>query len=104
MIKRIREIEQYLDRENPRVIRIAAAEDQDMELVKEMEKRRIARFVLAGDGGKITELLEENGISEDTAKVVNCQDHGEAARTVVSLGEIGECDLIMKGTFIHQYF
>lgn len=47
MIKRIREIEQYLDRENPRVIGVAAAEDQDiMELVKEMEKRRIARFVL----------------------------------------------------------
>lgn len=38
MIKRIREIEQYLDRENPRVIGVAAAEDQDiMELVKEME-------------------------------------------------------------------
>ena len=80
MIKRIREIEQYLDRENPRVIGVAAAEDQDiMELVKEMEKRRIARFVLVGDGGKITELLEENGISEDTAKVVNCQDHGDTA-------------------------
>ena len=37
MIKRIREIEQCLDRENPRVIGVAAAEDQDiMELVKVM--------------------------------------------------------------------
>ena len=105
MIKRIREIEQYLDRENPRVIGVAAAEDQDiMELVKEMEKRRIARFVLVGDGGKITELLEENGISEDTAKVVNCQDHGEAARTVVSLAKSGECDLIMKGNLHTSIF
>ena len=41
MIKRIRDIEQYLDRKHPKVIGVAAAEDQDiMELVKEMEKRR----------------------------------------------------------------
>ena len=33
MIKRIREIEQYLDRENPRVIGVAAAEDQDLSLI-----------------------------------------------------------------------
>ena len=63
MIKRIRDIEQYLDRENPRVIGVAAAEDKDiMELVKGMEKRRIARLVVAGDGCKATELLEENCI------------------------------------------
>ena len=105
MIKRIRDIEQYLDRENPRVIGVAAAEDQDiMELVKYLELRRIARFVLAGDGGKITELLEENGISEGTAKVVNCQDHSEAARTVVSLARSGECDLIMKGNLHTSVF
>ena len=49
MIKRIRDIEQYLDRKHPKVIGVAAAEDQDiMELVKEMEKRSMARFILVG--------------------------------------------------------
>ena len=81
MIKRIRDIEQYLDRENPKIIGVAAAEDQDiMELVKEMEQRRIARFVLVGDSEKITGLLEENGILKETVSVIHCPDHGENRR------------------------
>ena len=105
MIKRIRDIEQYLDRENPKIIGVAAAEDQDiMELVKEMEQRRIARFVLVGDSEKITGLLEENGILKETVSVIHCPDHGEAARTVVRLAKSGECDLIMKGNLHTSVF
>lgn len=98
MIKRIRDIEQYLDREHPKVIGVAAAEDQDiMELVKEMEKRSMARFILVGNSERISELIEKNNISKNTVKILHAPDHGEAAKTVVRLAKSGQCHLIMKG-------
>ena len=98
MIKRIRDIEQYLDRKHPKVIGVAAAEDQDiMELVKEMEKRSMARFILVGNSERISELIEKNNISKNTVKILHAPDHGEAAKTVVRLAKSGQCHLIMKG-------
>lgn len=105
MIKRIKDVEQYLDRANPKVIGVAAAEDQDiMELVTELKKRGIARFVLIGDSEKITAHLEKNRIPKDSVKVIHCPEHGEAAKTAVSLAKSGQCDVVMKGNLHTSVF
>lgn len=105
MLKRLEELEELVKNKPQKVIGVAAAEDSDiMQLVKALESRHLARFILTGNQTVLAAMLDENGISQEYVELINCKDSKDAARTVVTLAREGRCDLVMKGNLHTSVF
>lgn len=105
MLNRLEEIEGILKAGTVKKIAVAMAADQDiMELVKELEQRKLARFLLIGDERELQMLLEKNGILKETVEVLHCPDARAAAGKAVEAVRNGECSLVMKGNLHTSVF
>lgn len=80
-----------------RIAIAAAADDDILKIVYDVEKEGIASCILIGEKAKIMAIAGEHGLGINVRNIIDIKGHGEAARKAVSLVREGEADLIMKG-------
>lgn len=82
-----------------KVVVVAAAEKQVIEVVKALDSSRIADFLLIGDRKKIQSLAKMSGLNLKPGHIVDIESKSDIkmAEKAVSLIEENKADLIMKG-------
>ncbi|CAG9623214.1 phosphate butyryltransferase [Sutcliffiella rhizosphaerae] len=83
-----------------KVVAIAAAEDEEViEAVSHSLNKQLASFILFGNEGKITALLEEHQIDlkHSALKIVPANGAKKASELAVKAVTNGEADVLMKG-------
>lgn len=76
---------------------VAAHDHHAIEAVVEADKNNIAIPVLVGEKARITEILNEMGISENKYEIYDTKDDKESAQTAIDLIREGKADFLMKG-------
>ena len=85
-------------RHGPRTIAIAGADQRESVLAAaHVAQEGLARCILVGDEGRISELAAAEGVSLAGIPVLNEPDPVQIARKAATLVGRGEADLLMKG-------
>lgn len=83
-----------------KVVAIAAAEDEEViEAVSHAIDKQLASFILFGNAGKITALLNEHNLdaTHPSVTIVAADDAKAASALAVKAVSSGEADVLMKG-------
>jgi phosphate butyryltransferase len=98
LLKRLADLFDAIEAQEPKTIAVAAAADQDvMDIVKQVTARGLANFTLVGHGEKIRALRAKNEIAPQGVDVVAAVDDKEAAEKAISLAVADKCSVVMKG-------
>ena len=81
-----------------KTVAVACAQDDAvLEAVKAAKERGIADAILVGNEAEIKTIARTLKMHINEYKIINVEDHVEAARTAVKLVHDGEADMYMKG-------
>jgi phosphate butyryltransferase len=95
MIKNFDELIDVVKNSRRSTIAVAAAEDMDViQIVQQCQA--LADFILIGNKDRIESLIKETG-QPFKGKIVDVEDHAEAARKAVELVKTGAAGNLMKG-------
>lgn len=98
MIKSFEEVLKIAKERGPKVLSVAAAEDEDVLLaVENARKNGIVEAVLIGDKSKIEEIANDKNINLDNYEVIDILDKAEASLKAVELVSSGRAHMVMKG-------
>ena len=84
-----------------KTVAVAVAEDEEIiDAVVVALQRNLAHFLLYGDKGLITELLQQkapNFIPSEAVKIIHAKSKSSAAELAVKAVNLNEADVLMKG-------
>lgn len=80
-----------------KIIAIAGASSDEIEVAAVASKANLAEFILIGDKGEIEKEIEEKGLKLNGIEIIDEKDNAAAARRAVQMVIEGQADIPMKG-------
>jgi len=97
MLKSIEDICREISGLEPKTVAVAGISEEEMILIKQALKERLASFILIDEEERIKNLMELHGIGKDEVRIHSVQSAHEAPEMAVELVKRGEANIPMKG-------
>jgi phosphate butyryltransferase len=97
MIRKLKDIYEKNNKNATKIIAIANACEDDVDLANEAINLGLAHFIFIGDCSAINRKVKDLGLPEKTYRVVQAINEKEAAHKMMLMIHKGEADIPMKG-------